>query len=449
MISNFRFLSGLSSAMFLFTFAVYAQKVSPELALKTYLANNDKAFQWELKDSISIGSSQVYQVLLTSQKWQNITWKHQLTIIIPAKVDFEGALLFITGGSNKDEQPNWSKEDKMWGILSMVASKNRAVVAMIKQVPNQPLYGGKTEDELISHTLHLYRETGDATLPLLFPMVKSAVKAMDAVQEFSSKKANIQIKDFVISGASKRGWTTWLSSSIGDKRVKAIGPMVIDMLNMPATLSYQLDTYGEYSDQIEDYVKLGIPQGSGTPVGKEITTMVDPFSYRANLTVPKIIFIGTNDPYWTADAIKHYFDQIPGKNLIHYVPNAGHDLAGGKQAIEALSAFFGLTLQNKEYPVPTWSVVKGKDGFELTVNANPTDLEDAAIWGTTSADRDFRNNLWLTRRIKREGSTVKYVIPYVKKGYQAFYMDLKYKDPNGGSYTVSTRIFTTDTNQIL
>jgi hypothetical protein len=51
--------------------------------------------------------------------------------------------------------------------------------------------------------------------------------------------------------------------------------------------------------------------------------------------------------------------------------------------------------------------------------------------------------------VKLEGSIAKYTIPYVKKGYQAFYMDLKYKDPNGGTYTVSTRIFTTDTNNVL
>ena len=424
-------------------------KIKPENALKSYLANGDMNYAWELKDSANIGSAKAYQVLLTSQKWRGIMWRHQLTILVPAKVQYDGALLFITGGSNKDEQPNWSKEDKLWPVLNAIASKNKAVVALIKQVPNQPLYDGKTEDELITHTLNEFRKDKDYSWPLLFPMVKSAVRGMDAVQEFVAQKTKHPITNFVIAGASKRGWTTWLSSAIDDKRVKAIGPMVIDMLNMPKTLSYQFETYGEYSDQIEDYVKIGIPQSTSSPDGKAITAMIDPYSYKEKLTVPKMIFVGTNDPYWTADAIKHYFDQIPGKNLIHYVPNAGHDLGGGKQALEGLSAFFGLTLQNKEYPVSTWNVVKGKDGFELTVQAKPEELVEAAIWATTSADRDFRNNLWLTRRVKLEGSTAKYTIPYVKKGYQAFYMDLKYKDPNGGTYTVSTRIFTTDTNNVL
>ena len=432
------------------SFTSFAQnKLTPEKALKSYISNGDATYSWVLKDSVKLGTSMAYQLVLTSQKWHNITWRHQLTIVVPATVKYDGAMLFITGGSNKNEQPNWSTEDKMWPILAAIALKNKAIVALIKQVPNQPLFDGKTEDELISYTLHQFKQDKDYSWPLLFPMVKTAVRSMDAIQEFSSQKAHHTINNFVVSGASKRGWTTWLSNAIDDKRVKAIGPMVIDMLNMPKTLSYQLETYGEYSIQIEDYVKLGIPQGADTPDGKAITTMVDPYSYRDKMTIPKIIFIGTNDEYWTADAIKHYYDKIPGKNLIHYVPNAGHDLGGGKQALEALSAFFGLTLQDKEYPVCTWNVVKGKEGFELTVNAAPGDLQDAAIWGTTSADRDFRNNLWLTRRVKPEGSVIKYTIPYTKKGFQAFYMDLKYKDPNGGSYTVSTRVFTTNTKEVL
>ncbi len=434
----------------LISFLGFSQsKIKPENALKSYLSNGDTHYSWEIKDSANIGSAKAYQVLLTSQQWRGIMWRHQLTLIVPSTVQYDGALLFITGGSNKDEQPNWSKEDKLWPILNAIASKNKAVVALIKQVPNQPLYDGKTEDELITHTLNEFRKDKDYTWPLLFPMVKSAVRGMDAVQEVIAQKTKYKVTNFVIAGASKRGWTTWLSSAIDDKRVKAIGPMVIDMLNMPKTLSYQFETYGEYSDQIQDYVNIGIPQSTSSPDGKAITAMVDPYSYKEKLTVPKMIFVGTNDPYWTADAIKHYFDQIPGKNLIHYVPNAGHDLAGGKQALEGLSAFFGLTLQNKEYPVSTWAVNKVAEGFELAVQANPTDLVEAAIWATTSADRDFRNNLWQTRRVKYEGSTVKYTIPFVKKGYQAFYMDLKYKDPNGGTYTVSTRLFTTDTNNVL
>ncbi len=195
----------------------FSQKITPQTALKNYLHNDDNSFKWELKDSISLGNVKGYHLLLTSQKWRQYTWRHQLTVFVPQEVKYDGALLFITGGSNKDEQPNWSKLDGLWPSLAGVSEKNKAIVALIRQVPNQPLYGDLTEDALISYTLHQFKQDKDYTWPLLFPMVKSAVKAMDAVQEFTKQKSNIAVNNFVISGASKRGWTTWLSSAIDDK----------------------------------------------------------------------------------------------------------------------------------------------------------------------------------------------------------------------------------------
>lgn len=449
--STFVRVMALCTTFVITSVCIYAQSsITPETALKSYINNGDKTFRWEVKDSLTRDKVTMYNLVLTSQTWRKITWRHQLTIFVPQELKYDGALLFITGGSNKDEQPNWSKEDKLWGSLAGAALKTNAVVALVKQVPNQPLYGDLTEDALISYTLHNFKKDNDYTWPLLFPMVKSAVKAMDAVQEFVKKNNKHTVNRFVISGASKRGWTTWLSSAIDDKRVVAIGPMVIDMLNMPATLDYQFKTYGEYSIQIEDYTKLGIPQSTDTKEGRTLTTMIDPFSYRAKMTIPKIIFIGTNDEYWTVDAIKHYYDQIPGKNMIHYTPNAGHDLGGGKQAFESLTAFFGLTLMNKEYPANTWTTTNTKDGVELAINAQQTDLVGATIWHTTSSDRDFRNNLWLSHNHKlTKDPVVKVTIPYPAKGYAAFYVDLKYKDPNGGTFTVSTRVFVTDGNKVL
>jgi PhoPQ-activated pathogenicity-related protein len=436
---------------FAFTLQLKAQPaITPETALKAYINNGDKTFVWEVKDSFTQGDVTGYNLLLTSQTWRGITWRHQLTIMVPKENLHDGAMLFITGGSNKQEQPNWSKSDKLWPSLMSIASKNKAIVALLKQAPNQPLYGDLTEDALISYTLHNFKKDGDYSWPLLFPMVKSAVKAMDAVQEFSKQTLKHDVNNFVVTGASKRGWTTWLSAAIDDKRVKAIGPMVIDMLNMPATLDYQLKSYGAYSEQIEDYVKLEIPQTANTPQGNAITTMIDPYSYRAKLTVPKLIFIGTNDEYWTVDAIKHYYDQIPGQNMIHYVPNAGHDLGGGKQALEALSAFFGTTINDRNYPTLTWKVSPKKKGAQVSIKTDNHDLVDALVWSATSADKDFRNEKWTSQSLGVSNtSKIKFQEAYSGSGYKAFYVDLKYKDPNGGTYTVSTRMFLTDSKGIL
>jgi PhoPQ-activated pathogenicity-related protein len=208
----------------------------------------------------------------------------------------------------------------------------------------------------------------------------------------------------------------------------------------------------DYSVQIEDYVKLGIPQTSRSEKGMAITTMVDPYSYRKKLTMPKMIFMGTNDEYWTVDAIKHYIDSIPGQNFITYVPNVGHSLGDKKQALTTLSAFFGQTLAGSSYPVLNWNISQNKKGATLKVDATADILVDAILWSTDSEDTDFRNDKWSGKSLglkSKKPSTVTALQPYPEKGYCAFYLDLKYKDANGGEYTESTRVFVADNDEVF
>ncbi len=428
-------------------------EVTPKTALQSYLNNGDDTFKWEIKDTFEIGKVTAYDVLLTSQKWRDFTWKHQLTIMVPSEIDYDGALLFITGGSVKDGMPNWKTTEstgKESGPMAEMAEKNKAVLAIIRQVPMQPLYDGDlVEDQLISYTLHQYKNDKDLTWPLLFPMVKSAVRGMDAVQEFSKQTLKKDIKGFTIAGASKRGWTTWLTGA-NDKRVNAIGPMVIDVLNMPVSLDYQLTAWGDYSIQIEDYTKLEIPQSVATPEGSALTQMIDPYSYRDKLTMPKLIFIGTNDEYWPVDAIKNYIDSIPGKNFIQYTPNAGHDLAGGAKALKALSAFWEYTLEKKPYPELKYQLNADKTSATLSVESDSNELVSAYLWHADSEDRDFRDEKWDSIPLKPSNKgAVKEKISFPKKGFKSFYIDLEYKDPNGGTYTKSTRMYLANVNEVL
>ncbi len=425
--------------------------VKPETALQSYLNNDDKMFQWKVRETYSIGDVQVFSLMLTSQQWHEYVWTHELIVLVPKEIKYDGALLFITGGSNKKGIPNWTKQDdKFTKAISSLASKNNGIVAVLRQTPNQPLYGKLTEDALISYTLHNFKEDGDYTWPLLFPMVKSAVKGMDAVQEFAKTKFNHSIKTFVVSGASKRGWTTWLTGA-SDPRVAAIAPMVIDILNMPVNLDYQVKMFNGYSEQIEDYVKLEIPQTARSEKGAAITTMVDPYSYRKKLTMPKMIFMGTNDQYWTVDAIKHYIDSIPGQNYIHYVPNVGHDLGDKREPLDALSAFFGNTISNTPYAECQWDIAYTKKGITLKVKTTPAALISASLWSADSDDTDFRDNKWTGQEIvmKKKKPVLVTTPTYPTSGYRAFYIDLKYKDPNGGEYSETTRMFVADEDEVF
>jgi PhoPQ-activated pathogenicity-related protein len=439
----------------LFSFVSIAYSCShriavPETALQTYLHNSDKSFRWEIQDSKRDKDVTYYRVIFTSQQWHGITWNHELTIIVPDILKYNDALLFITGGSIKNGKPNtheWTEE--LTASLSHVAKTNMAIVAIIWQVPNQPLYDDLTEDALISYTLHNYLNDHDLTWPLLFPMTKSAVRAMDVVQKFAKKEIKRKVDHFIVSGASKRGWTTWLTGA-NDKRVIAIGPMVIDVLNMPVNVDYQKVVWGDYSVEIEDYVKLGIAQQLGTPGGKDLVKMIDPYSYRKLLTMPKMIFMGTNDPYWPVDAVKNYIDSIPGDNHICYTPNAGHGLGDKKTAFAALNALVGSTVTRKELPACIYSVSENTGRVTVKIKPSPDILVDAAVWSADSKDQDFRDEKWSGENIRltdKSEITVEMKLP--DSGFRAFYVDLKYKAPYGDDFTQSTRMFVADTAKLL
>ncbi len=440
-------------AFFCFVAGYAQQTITPETALEAYINNNDPTWGWEIRNVHQIDNTKAYSLLFISQKWHGILWKHELIIFVPESVKQDGALLFITGGSVNEGMPKFSDpNDETSLFLSALADRNNALVCVLRQVPNQPLYGGLKEDALISYTLNEFRKDKDYSWPLLFPMTKTAYKAMDAIQEFAGQQLDRQVNRFLVSGASKRGWTTWLTGAIRDPRVEVIAPMVIEMLNMPVALDYQKQLYGEYSEEIRDYVDLEIPQAIHSEFGNAVVQMIDPYSYREKLTMPKLIIMGTNDPYWTVDAIKHYINEIPGHNLLHYVPNAGHGLGDKTEAFGALGAIFSIMLDKTDYPVCEWKLDERGKNIHLQVKASPDQLVGATLWRSVSDSRDFRQATWNKSNIPvdaKNRSMVNARLKYPKNGFQAFYVDLIYKDPNGEEYSVSTRTFMSDHKKVF
>lgn len=419
-----------------------SRAVNSSNALQEYLHNGDSTYQFTVKDKYQEDGVTTYNVLLRSQTWRGIPWTHQLAVFVPGGSLTDAALLFITGGSVKNGLPNWNgPDDELFQSMQRIASANHSIVAVLRQTPNQPLYGDLTEDALISYTLHQFKQDHDYSWPLLFPMVKSAVRAMDVIAALSSDSLRQPVKRFVLSGASKRGWTTWLSGA-NDPRVVAIAPMVIDILNMPVSLEYQLQAWKQYSIQIEDYVKLGIVQSARTESGKEITDMIDPYSYRQQLGMPKMIFMGTNDEYWVVDAVKNYIDSIPGTNMICYTPNAGHDLGDKRTALTTLSAFFGNAAHNRQYPTCRYTVSKTSGAVSVSVSGTPSMLKGARLWWASSSNMLFTGSKWTSRDLSLTGEGRVHALERLPlKGNKAFYIDLIYSDATGGQFTQSTRMF--------
>jgi PhoPQ-activated pathogenicity-related protein len=359
-------------------------------ALFDYVAKPQPDFKWSVKSSIETKDGKIHEVHLTSQKWQDIVWKHNLYLYEPTNLATPNhALLFITSG-RIDAPP---KVNHAMGM--QLAKTAGSVVAMLFQVPNQPLMGDKVEDDLITETFLKYLETRDPNWPLLFPMVNSAIKAMDAVQQIAEKEWKRPIKTFVVTGASKRGWTTWLTSA-SDPRVVGLAPMVIDTLNFQPQMKHQIECWGVYSEQIEDYTKKGLVEVMQNQPEIPLWRWVDPYTYREKITQPKLIVNGANDRYWTLDALNYYWDDLKGPKSIHYVPNGGHGLEGGReQALATVAVFSRLTAQGKSLPKMDWNFTKTPTGYRLDVKSDAKP-QQALMWSTTSATKDFRTSKWVS-----------------------------------------------------
>src|SRR5690606_36216870 len=129
-------------------------------------------------------------------------------------------------------------------------------VAVVEQVPFQPIFGLR-EDELIAYTFEQYLATGESDWPLLLPMVKTAVRAMDTAQAFAAAEWQVDLDRFTVLGGSKRGWTTWLTGA-ADPRATTLVPIVIDVLNFESHMPHQEAMWGAPSAQIAPYTRRGL-----------------------------------------------------------------------------------------------------------------------------------------------------------------------------------------------
>jgi PhoPQ-activated pathogenicity-related protein len=234
-------------------------------------------------------------------------------------------------------------------------------------------------------------------------------------------------------------------TAAGDPRVVAIAPMVIDVVNFKRQMDYQKEAYGGYSEQINNYTERHFQDRLDTPEGRQLRSIIDPYEYRNKFTMPKLILLGTNDPFWVVDSIKWYFDDLPGKKMIYYTPNAGHGLNGGDQAIRSLAAFLALTVTDKPYPELTWKTSMDGKGTALLTLATSTPCVTANLWQAVSDTRDFRKAEWSIHQTwQNPPGSGEIGISLPEKGYSACYVELVYQSPVRDTYSLTSRTFVID-----
>jgi len=412
--------------------------------LQEYVRKPEAQFEWKLKNKIDSEQSgdRIYDLHFVSQIWQENKWQHQLQVYRPLGVAPNSTMfLWVTGGS--------ARPDYVWLGMEL-ARKIRAPVAFLYHIPNQPLLDSNLrEDDLIAETFVRYLNTKDENWPLLFPMVKSVVKAMDVLQAFGKKEWRAPIDKFIVAGASKRGWTTWLTAAV-DPRVRAIAPVVIDTLNMREQMPRQLQAFGAYSSRLAPYSRRGLLPIPETPEGQRLLSMVDPWAYRERLTMPKLIINGTNDFYWATDALNLYWNGILADKWVLYVPNAGHNLRRQDRPqpdqlndlIDGLAAFSRHQISGTPMPNLSWKHESVNGKLRLTIAATPAPT-GARLWIAQTPTTDFRTAKWSEQEVSLSNGKIVGEVTPPDKGHLAFFGEVDY-EIDGLRYHLSTQVRMTD-----
>ncbi|MHC4643019.1 MAG: PhoPQ-activated protein PqaA family protein, partial [Planctomycetota bacterium] len=417
-------------------------------ALDDYVKKPDASYKYSLVNTIEGKGYTAYVIDMTSQSWRSkeevdrTLWKHWLTIIKPDKVTSDTGLLWINGGSNDNDAPK--NADMM---MVQMALGSGTVVADLRMVPNQPLNfpdGGRPryEDAIIAYTFDKCIVTGDQTWALLLPMVKSAVRAMDTVQKHVATASNgiVGVKKFVVSGASKRGWTTWLTAAV-DKRVAAIAPAVIDVLNMKESMRHHFSAYGFYAPAIRDYEEMKIFNRLGTAGGEAMRKLVDPYEYRSRYKMPKFLISSTGDQFFLPDSAQFYYDDLPGRKYLRYIPNTDHGL--DFSAAASLLLFYQSILKDTELPKFTWKV----RGDKIRVKPTSGKLKEVNLWQASNEKaRDFRTDtigrVWKRTPLKVSENGVGFDarVDEPKKGWTAFFVEMVYDSGGPVPYKFTTQV---------
>lgn len=411
-------------------------------ALDRYVAAPDPAYAWKVAKQLPADGVTATLIDLTSQTWlsdkevEQPVWKHWLVVVTPPTVTSDIGFLVISGGRNDRNPPS---APSPW--LVETARDTNTVVAELRMVPNQPTVfkddparTPRMEDDFIAYTWKHYLETGDDRWPARLPMTKAAVRAMDTITAFASSAdgGGHKVGRFVVSGASKRGWTTWATAAV-DTRVMAIAPAVIDMLNVEPSFEHHYRAYGKYSEAVDDYVNQGIMEWIGTPQFRALMKIEEPYEYRDRLTMPKFLVNASGDQFFLPDSSRFYFDQLKGEKHLRYVPNTSHSM-DKSDAIESVEAFYTTVVKGTSRPEFTWTF-ETDGSIKVISKVRP---ETVTLWQATNPDaRNFRldaigpayqptvlspsgPNTWIARAKKPA------------KGWTAYFVELTFA--SGGRY---------------
>jgi len=384
----------LSLALSLFFLASPAfaatQTPDPRVPLRQFLAQ---------KTPLNIQTQSPTEFSFSSGTWHGTNWTNRVRVFEPRHNLFPGtaSLLFLM-------EP--FVFDGAGGQIAADAAGTTLV--MVYDVPNQPLWGHR-EDGLLGYCVREEARTGDATWSLAFPMTRSTLRSMDAVQAWSAQGNRQRIRDFVLIGFSKRGLSAWLASP--DPRVRALVSLGYNNLNLEGQAQLQHKNWGALSEHWTQMIGPDFERELQTARGEALTKTWDPYSFIGDIKVPKLLVDATNNDYWSLDSPTQFASSLRGPTNWLYVANSGHYMErAAVPLVQTSASWIRRTLATQTLPNPTLSV-------------SPTQLElhapqagGATLYYSWSNSRDFRQSTWAQMPMTKRGASWRLTRPIALQG---------------------------------
>ena len=130
---------------------------------------------------------------------------------------------------------------------------------------------------------------------------------MRAAQEFLKKEDIAHIKGWTVSGASKRGWTTWLvgATRCDSCAAKILGiiPLVPIVPDIIGEVHRQWQSYNGFTFAFTDYTSVNLTEKMDEPKTKKMFSIIDPQSYFGDrlAEIPKLVVVTSDDEFMSMD----------------------------------------------------------------------------------------------------------------------------------------------------
>ncbi|MDM3887455.1 PhoPQ-activated protein PqaA family protein [Pseudomonas sp. BCRC 81390] len=387
----------------------------------------------------AIGPGYTFRRLqMVSQSWTPAPvvaprrWEHDVELHRPLDAVPGKALLVVNNGVRHGpaQAPDYTRE-----VLRELALETRTAVVMISDVPNQYVTFDDAEqpmreDDAVAHTWAHSLRGAAPELPLHVPMAAAASRAMD-LAELELRKQGLTVEHFIITGASKRGWSAWLTA-LADERVMAIVPSVIGIADTSEMLRGLRMRYGgHWPLALWPYQQAGVLQQLGSPAFDRLMSMMDPMQYLnepgQRLAMPKYLISASGDDFFAPDPVTDYQQRLPGQTSLRVLPNSDH--GGVRQAV--LSTLVPAVTRLRDgvsLPSVQMSANMQSGNFDVDLSEPPVALK---VWTASNRrDRDFRHACGVRYQsetlVPAQHFTLQRLPP--AEGWQAHFVEARFAD---------------------